>query len=237
MAADAIFLSIFLAPVLSKFHKEYPNILLQVESFNFDETFSLLENNDVDVILTEKPALNDAVEFFPLVTDRFHLIAKAGHPLAVKNGALRDEFGKYPCFLIKGSTRGRKQVEEFMLGQKIKLDILGEIENLGIIKELVNSTLAISFLPGWSITKELENRSLVALPYGRRAFERTWGLVYSRSRPLNLTESNLLRLCRKRVMEPEVKSSGYGQGGGAALIKRNDGDKRNIFARRVVVCF
>ncbi|HUD49405.1 MAG TPA: transporter substrate-binding protein [Candidatus Baltobacteraceae bacterium] len=206
VAADAIFLSIFLAPVLSKFHKEYPNILLQVESFNSDESFSLLENNHVDVILTEKPAINDAVDFFPLMTDRFHLIAKSGHPLAVKNGALRDEFGKYPCFLIKDSGQARKQVEEFMLKQKINLNILGEIENLGIIKELVNSTLALSFLPGWSIAKELENHSLVALPYGRRVFERTWGLVYSRSRPLNLTESDLLKLCRKRVMEPELKA-------------------------------
>jgi DNA-binding transcriptional LysR family regulator len=36
VAADAIFLSIFLTPVLLKFHKEFPNILLQVESFDSD---------------------------------------------------------------------------------------------------------------------------------------------------------------------------------------------------------
>ena len=45
MAADAIFLSIFLAPVLLKFHKEYPNISLQIESFNSDESFGLLEKH------------------------------------------------------------------------------------------------------------------------------------------------------------------------------------------------
>jgi ABC-type branched-subunit amino acid transport system substrate-binding protein len=52
----------------------------------------------------------------------------------------------------------------------------------------------------------LENRSVVALPYGRGVFERTWGFVYSRSRPLNLTESTLLKLCRKRVTEGELKA-------------------------------
>jgi hypothetical protein len=86
------------------------------------------------------------------------------------------------------------------------LNILGEIENLGIIKELVKRTLAMSFLPGWSIAKELENHSVVALPYGRSVFERTWGFVYSRSRPLNMTESTLLKLCRKRVTEAELKA-------------------------------
>jgi urea transport system substrate-binding protein len=206
VAADPIFLSIFLTPVLLKFHKESPNTLLQVESFNANDLFSRLENNQVDVILTEKPANNDTVDFYPLLTDPFHLIVKSGHPLAAKNGALRDEFGKYPCFLIKDSSRQRKQVEDFMLQQKIKLNLLGEIENLGTIKELVERTLAMSFLPRWSIAKELENHSLVALPYGNRVFERTWGFVCSRGRPLNLTGSTLLKLCRKRVTEAELKA-------------------------------
>ncbi len=206
VAADATFLSTFLTPVLLKFHKEFPNILLQIQSFDSDETFSLLENNHVDVILTEKPAINGAVDFFPILTDQYHLIVKSGHPLAVKNGALRDEFGKYPCFLIKDSGQRRKQVEDFMLKHKIKLNLLGEIENLGTIKELVKRTLAVSFLPRWSITKELENHSVVALPYGRRVFERTWGFVCSRSHPLNMTGSALLKLCRKRVTEAELKA-------------------------------
>lgn len=205
-AADAIFLSTFLAPVLLKFHKEYPSSLLQVESFDADESFSRLENNGVDVILTEKPAVHETVDFFPLMTDRYCLIVKSGHPLAVKNAAVRDDFGKYPCFLIKGSSRQRKQVEDFMLKQKINLNILGEIENLGIIQEMVNRTLAMSFLPRWSVARELEAHAVVALPYGRGSFERTWGFVHSRSRPLNLTESTLLKLCRKRAAEAELKA-------------------------------
>jgi urea transport system substrate-binding protein len=206
VAAETAFLSVFLGPVLLRFHKECPNVSLEVRSFDPDESFNLLENCHVDVILTEKPTVNDTVDFFPVMTDPFHLIVKSGHPLAANNGALRDEFIKYPCFLIKNSSHQRKQVEDFMLRQKIKLNIAGEIEDLGIIKNLVERTLAMSFLPGWSIAKELENHAVVALPYGPKVFERTWGLVYSRSRPLNMTESTLLKLCRKRVSEAELKA-------------------------------
>ncbi len=205
-AADAVFLSAFLAPVLLKFHKEYPNSLLQVESFDSDESFSRLESNHVDVIFTEKPADHEAVDFFPILTDQFCLIAKPAHPLTFKSSTLRDDAGKYPCFLIKGSSRQRKQVEDFMAKQKINLQILGEIENLGIIKELVNRGMAISFLPRWSIIRELEEHSLVALPYGRGSFERTWGFVHSQNRTLNLTESTLLKLCRKRAEETDLEA-------------------------------
>ena len=56
VAAEAIFLSVFLTPVLLKFHKESPGTLLYVQAFDADDSFSLLEKNQVDVILTEKPA-------------------------------------------------------------------------------------------------------------------------------------------------------------------------------------
>ncbi len=205
VAAEASFLSVFLGPVLSKFHKQFPHVSLQVRSFDPDEGFDLLENSQVDVILTEKPAVDDSVDFFAVMTSPFHLVVKSGHPIAVNHGALRDEFSKYPCFLIKNSSQ-RKLVEDFMRRQGIKLNIVGEIEDVGIIKDLVERTLAMSFLPDWSIAKELESRSVVALPHGLKVFERTWGLVYSRSHPLNLTESNLLKLCRKRVTERELQA-------------------------------
>ena len=177
VAADATLLSIFLTPVLLRFHKEFPNVFLQVQSFDSDQSFSVLEKNQVDVVLTEKPASNDTVDFFPLMTDRFHLLVKSGHPLvASKNGALRDEFSKYPCFLVKDSSQRRKQVEDFMLKQGIKLNILGEIENLEIIKELVKCTLAMSFMPGWSIAKDLENHSVVALPLRTRDIRADLGI-------------------------------------------------------------
>jgi urea transport system substrate-binding protein len=206
VASEVIFLAGFLAPILSKFHKEFPNVLMEVTTLDPDESFALLEKNRVDVILTEKPVINDAVDFFPLMTDRFYLVVKSGHPLATNQGAFQEDCGKYPCFLIKESSHRRKQVEDFFSKQKIKLNVLGEIENLEMIKELVLGTLAMSFLPGSSIARELEDHSLAALPMGRANFERTWGLAYSRSRPLNITESTLLKLCRNRVAGGELKA-------------------------------
>ena len=62
VAADPLFLSAFLTPVLLKFHKEYPGTSLQFESFDSEKSFNLLENNQLDVVLTEKPALADTLE-------------------------------------------------------------------------------------------------------------------------------------------------------------------------------
>ena len=121
--------------------------------------------------------------------------------MAAKKSVPRDELGKYPCLLLRDSSRGRAQLEKFLVHREIALTITGEIESVDIIKNFVKHTSAMTLLPGWSIAAELKDQSLTALPLGRTPFERTWGFMHSRSRPLNHTESILLKLCRKQVAE------------------------------------
>ena len=201
LMADAIFLPAFLTPVLLKFHKEFPGVRLQVEACGTGEPVGLLENNQADIVLAEKPPAGDTVEFIPLLADRYHLVVGSEHPLAAKKNAARDELGRHPCFLLRDSSQGRKQLDQFLARRDIPLDIIGEIENVEAVKNFVKHTPALAFLPGWSMATELKNQSFTALPLGRKPFERIWGLLYSRNRPLSHTESTLLKLFRKHVAE------------------------------------
>lgn len=201
LAADEIFISTFLTPVLLKFYREFPQARLQIESCGGDEGSHRLENNRVDLVLAEKPAGDPVAEFVPLLADRFHFVAGPAHPLAAQKNGLRGELGKHPCILLRDSNSGRKRLQEFLSRHEIALNIIGEIESADAIKDFVKHTSAISFMPGWSVNTELKNQSLTALPLSRARFERTWGFMHSRARPLNHTESTLLKLCRKRVAE------------------------------------
>lgn len=201
LAADTTFLSSFLTPVLLKFHQEFPHARLQIESCGGEDPASLLDNNRADVILAEKPPTDETTEFVPLIADRFHLVINSSHPLAAKKNLPREELERHPCLLLRGSSHGRKQLEEFFSRRGIALNIIGEIESVDALKDFVRHTPAMCFLPGWSVVEELIDRSFTALPLGRVPFELTWGFIHSRSRPLNHTESTLLKLCRKRVAE------------------------------------
>ena len=110
-----------------------------------------------------------------------------------------------------------------MLRQKIKLNIVGEIENLGIIKDLVKQTLAMSFLPGWCITTELENQSVVVPAVWAQCFRADMGLCVSpksSAQPDGINPAETLpETCHGRGIE----GSRHRQGGSAPLIKRNNG--------------
>ena len=201
LAANTEFDSDFLSPVLLKFHKEFPNIRLQVETCGTDEPETWLQNNQADIVLADKPPTHEAVEFIPLIADRFHLVVSSCHPLAAIKSLPRNDLNKHPCFLPRNTSRGRKQLEEFLASREINLTLAGEIVSLDAIKQFIKHTDAMSILPGWSVGAELKSQSFVNLPLGRKPFEKTWGVLHSRSRPLNHAESTLLKLCRKRVAE------------------------------------
>lgn len=204
LAASADFDSDFLSPVLLQFHREFPNILLQVEACGASEPESWLQNNQADVVLADKPPGNETVEFIPLLADRFHLVVNSSHPLAASKSVPTKELGNHPCFLPRSSRRGRKQLEDFLTSREINLSLAGEIVSLEAIKQFVKQTNAMSFLPGWSVGAELKSQSFVSLPLGRKVFEQTWGILHSKSRPLNHAESTLLKFCRKRVAHLHV---------------------------------
>lgn len=199
LMGSATMISAFLPPVLLRFHREFPNIFLHVEGCCAGEPDTWLQINQADVVFAEKPPADEAVEFIPLLTDRFRLVINSAHPLAGAKNVSREELGVHPCFLLRTSARERRQLDDFLSRRDIPLRLAGEIDALDAIKQLVRHTNAMGFLPGWCVNSELKDQSFVALPSGRTPFERTWGLMHPRGRPLNHAESTLLKLCQKRV--------------------------------------
>jgi len=63
------------------------------------------------------------------------------------------------------------------------------------IKEPVKLGLGVSILAPWTARKELQDKSLVALPLGRRKLKRRWGVLHWRGRRLSPAEETFIGLC------------------------------------------
>jgi DNA-binding transcriptional LysR family regulator len=71
-----------------------------------------------------------------------------------------------------------------------------ELGNMEAIKELVKLNLGISILAPWIARKEIAEKSLVALPLGRRKLRRKWGILHWNDRRLSLPEETFVGLCQ-----------------------------------------
>lgn len=201
LVGESALFSPILTPALLKFYREFPHFLIQVEMNNCDDPASLLENNRADLVLAEKPPDDHDLAFISLLADRFHFVVNAAHPLASCHTVTRNELAKQPCLLLGTSGHGRKRLDDFLSQRGIGLSRIGEIESVNAIKEMVKQLPVMSILPGWTIATELKNGAFVALPAGRKPFEQTWGIIHSRTRPLNHAESTFLKFCRQQIAE------------------------------------
>jgi LysR family transcriptional regulator, low CO2-responsive transcriptional regulator len=201
LAADAAFCSAILLPALLKFHGEFPQARLQVETCHSGDPVNLLEENRTDLVWMEKPPASNLVEFVPLLADRFVFVVNARHPWAKRDSVSRAELSKQPCLLLRRSSHGRKQMNDFLARREMELNVNGELDRVDALKAMIHQFPLMSFLPGWIVADEIKNHALIALPSGRKPFEQTWGLVHSAARPLNHAESAFLKFCRQRVAE------------------------------------
>lgn len=201
LVAEPVVASAILTPVLLKFYREFPQFFIHAEMTSCDDPASLLENNRADLVLAEKPPDDAGLAFISLLADRFHFVVNSAHPLASFNTVTRNELAKQPCLLLRTSSHGRKLLDDFLFQRGIGLSRIGEIESIETIKEMVKQFPVMSLLPGWAVAAELKSRIFIALPAGRKPFEQTWGMVHSRTRPLNHAEATFLKFCRQQVAE------------------------------------
>ena len=82
-------------------------------------------------------------------------------------------------------------IEDYFREEEIVLHSLLELGNMEAIKELVKLGLGISILAPWTARKEIAEKSLVALPLGRRKLKRRWGVLHWRGRRLSAPGGNL----------------------------------------------
>lgn len=146
----------YLVPFLSRFHSTYPNIHIKVTNRTSIECARLLENGQVDFIITNYPnsGLSNVHGFQPLKDFSDVFIAnEIFFPLKGRTVTLK-ELQTYPILMLdKKST-----TSEFLhnMFQKHQLDLVPEIElsSNDLLIDLARIGLGIAFVPDFCIPQQ-----------------------------------------------------------------------------------
>jgi DNA-binding transcriptional LysR family regulator len=87
-------------------------------------------------------------------------------------------------------------VEQYFRQEKMTLNTVMELGSMEAIKELVKLGLGVGILAPWVVKKELEEKSLISLPLGKRKLKRTWIIASRQGKRLNIAEETFIRSCR-----------------------------------------
>ena len=184
-----------LPSVLREFKKQFPQCLVTIGSDDSAQAMELLENNRIDLALVLKPPHEVSFELQPLFTDELAFVLSPSHPWAAQ-GSVREEIPRQNYILYQKSSLTSQLIREYFHQEKMVLNTVMELGSMEAIKELVMLELGISILAPWIAQKELKEKSLVALPLGKRKLKRTWVIAANRGRRLNIAEETFINICR-----------------------------------------
>jgi len=199
VGATATLCTSLLPAVLREFKESFPQCLIQVEPGDSRDLIRRIEEQRIDLALILNGAADARFDTVPIFSDELCFITDPLHPWAAAGIPPRAEVVRQKLILYRKSSQTFRLVDEYFRAEEVVLNTVMELGSMEAIKELVKLGLGVSVLAPWVVQRELDDRSLVTVPLGRRKLRREWVMAHWRGRRLTLAEETFAGLCRSAV--------------------------------------
>ena len=158
--------------VLRKFKEEFPHSLITIEPGDTLTGLELLRAHRVDLAIVLEPDSEEPLDFHHLFADELTFVVGAEHPWASAGHVVRDEIPKQNYILYNKGSYTFRLIEQYFRSEDMVLNTVIELGSMDAIKELVKLGLGVSIIAPWIAAKELQEKSMVTLPLGKRKLKR-----------------------------------------------------------------
>lgn len=153
-------------PILKKFHQRAPKARLFLRSMNcFDIRDELINGTlDLGVFYENVGGFGSNIKTYPLGDYPVTLVASPETKKRCPDFVTADQQIPVSFIINEQSCIFRQIFEQYLREKSILLDHTIELWSIPTIKNLVKSDVGISFLPKFTVQKELERGELVEIP-------------------------------------------------------------------------
>ncbi len=184
-----------LPTVIREFRESFPQCGLTVEPMDNPAVLEALHSQRVDLALGLQPLRDAPLEFRPLFGDELIFLVHPLHPWAQAAHVDRATITRQNYLFYHRASTTFQMVHDYFRPEGLALPAAMEFGSMEVIKELLKAGLGVGIMAPWIVRRELAERSLVALPLGRRKLRRQWGVLHWRERRLSLAEESFAGLC------------------------------------------
>ncbi len=185
-----------LPQVLHGLQKDFPDWPITVVPADSLQSVELLRQQSVTLAITLAPSQAEAVDVVPLFTDELSWVVAPEHPWAQRATVAPEEVSAQKLILGRASSQTFRLLENYFHRDGIALKPFWEVGGLEAVKKTVRHGLGIAALSPWVVRQELEEKTLVALPLGRRKLRRNWCALRASDHKSNLAEETFIKLCQ-----------------------------------------
>ena len=185
----------YLVPYLNLFHQKYPNIHIKVTNQTSMGCVDLLENNQVDLIITNSPntRLNTVgnVKTLRSFSDVF-IANKSAFPKLAEEALSLENLLDYPILMLESHATTSEFLHKLFLDNHLDLVPSIEISSNDLLIDLAKIGLGIAFIPDYCITEN--DSELITLKLSKQLPSRQLVAAYNDNIPLANAAEEFLAL-------------------------------------------
>ncbi|MCK5154317.1 MAG: LysR family transcriptional regulator [Spirochaetales bacterium] len=177
-----------LPTLISNFKKVYPDTDFVIKTQKSVSVVESIKQNhfDLGIIVSsecnmEKHELIEKI----LYKDQIVIGVSNEHPLALRNSISVNELSNMPLIVSVKNTVSRQAMDKFFHQYSIPFTIAYEIENMSMIKTMVEKNLGIAFFSSLEIRKEVDSKWLHTVEIEDVPLYRYVNIIYHRNHELS----------------------------------------------------
>lgn len=176
---------LYLLPYLDNFHKQCPNIKLNIVNGTTIELCEMLKNGHIDLAICNLPIEDPLIQSEPYMTVHDIFVAgtafkdKINHPLSF------EELTRLPLIFLEQKSNSRRYVEQFLLNKGIRITPEIELGSHDLLISLAKINLGVSCVIKEYSQEEIKSGALFEVPLTENIPERHIGLCYLKRFPLS----------------------------------------------------
>ena len=166
-----------------EFRRSCPGISLKIFAAGTEEMFRLLNQNEVDAVLTLDNHIFQA-EYVIAREEKtgVHFVAASQNPLCGREAVTVEELARQPFILTEKGMSYRRLMDEKFAELSLEIRPVLEIGSAGLICSLVEQGAGVSFLPDYVTEERVRDGRLSYLPVKNFQIEIWKQLLYHRDK-------------------------------------------------------
>ncbi len=188
----------WLAPVLSRYRQQWPQIEVDIRIGVSFEALPALHKGDVDLVVSSDPVEHDNLVFAELFTYESRLVLAADHPLARKRRILPADLVGETLITYPVSRQRLEVFNRFLQPAGVEPAAVRETELTAVILLLVASGRGTAVLPDWVLRETALAGNLVTRALGRQGMTGTLYAAVRRTDCASAYVQDFIALARQR---------------------------------------
>lgn len=173
-----------LPPYITKFLKEYPSVNVRVEYRRSNLVYEDILHNSVDMGLVAYPNKLRQLDVIPFLEDRLVMICNPEHHLAKRKSIEITDLANENFIGFDQDIPTRKATDQMFRDHKVELEPVMEFDNIETVKRAVEINAGISIVPQATVTQEIKQGLLKAIPIKGCNVVRPLAIIHRKGRVL-----------------------------------------------------